>query len=244
MSLPGASCTRIAWDKDALLLDFDGTLVDIAATPASVSVPPTLLRDLGALHERLNGALAVVSGRPVGELDALLAPLRLPAAGEHGAAIRTAPAAEPLRPRLPAVPPAWREAADDLARAMPGVLVEQKPGGFVLHYRLAPAAGPALHDALSRLVGGAPGFEIMPAAAAWEVRPRGIDKGEAVRALMQAAPFRGRRPIFIGDDVTDEDGIAAACALGGAGLRVPDAFGDAAGVRAWLAALAREAAAR
>jgi trehalose 6-phosphate phosphatase len=135
-----------------------------------------------------------------------------------------------------------REAADALVRDHPGAIIEHKTAGLVLHYRLAPAAGARLHDALARLVADAPYFELMPAAAAWEVRPRGIEKGLAVRTLMQAPPFRARRPVFIGDDVTDEDGIAAAIALGGVGLRVADTFGDAAGVRAWLAQLAADAA--
>ena len=186
----------------------------------------------------MDGAVALVSGRPIEELDALLAPLRLAAAGEHGAAIRTAANLPSTRPPLPAVPRSWRDVAEGLVRDHPGVLVEHKAAGLVLHYRLVPAAGAVLRDVLERLVADAPAFEVMSAARAWEVRPRGIDKGMAVRTLMQAPAFRDRLPVFIGDDVTDEDGIAAAAAMGGIGLRVADAFGDAAGVRAWLGQLA------
>lgn len=226
----------------ALLLDFDGTLVDIAPTPADVTVTHGLRNALQRLVTEMGGALAVVSGRPIEELDALLAPLRLAAAGEHGAAIRAAANLPSTRPRLPILPGHWRDTVDGLARAHPGVIIEHKAAGLVLHYRLAPAAGALLRDSLERLVAGAADFEVLPAAAAWEVRPRGIDKGLAVRTLMQAPAFRDRLPVFIGDDVTDEDGIAAAIAMGGVGLRVADAFGDAAGVRAWLGQLASGAA--
>lgn len=230
--------SAVASERTALLLDFDGTLVDIAPTPASVRVPAGLREDLAALVGRLSGAVALVSGRPIAELDALLAPLRLSAAGEHGATLRVSPAEAPWRLPLPEIPSDWRRMAETWALENPGVLVEHKPAGFVLHYRLAPEAGTMLHARLRSLMGNDPAFALAPASAAWEVRPRGIDKGGAVRALMARAPFLGRRPIYIGDDTTDEDGIAAAQALGGMGLRVPNCFGDAAGVRAWLAAIA------
>jgi trehalose 6-phosphate phosphatase len=230
---------RDVLSRGALLLDFDGTLVDIAPAPSLVVVPAALGAALATLVRRLAGAVAVVSGRPVAEIDGFLAPLLLPVAGEHGAALRLPPETTPRRPAgLPAVPDAWRRAAEAWAAAMPGVLVEEKHSGLVLHYRRAPEAGQPLREALATLVGASDAFEVMEASAAWEVRPRGIDKGKAVRALMTEPGFAGRRPIFIGDDVTDEDGMAAARALGGVGLRVQDAFGDAAGVRAWLASLA------
>ena len=117
-------------------------------------------------------------------------------------------------------------------------MLEHKARGFALHYRAAPAAGTQLHDALALLLAGSTQFELLPAHMLWEVRPRGADKGKAVIDLMDRPPFRGRLPVFVGDDVTDEDGIRAATAMGGVGLRVQDAFGDAAGVRAWLAAIA------
>jgi trehalose 6-phosphate phosphatase len=120
------------------------------------------------------------------------------------------------------------------------VLFEPKARGFALHYRAAPGLARPLRDALERMLAGSSDFELLPAHMLWELRPRGIDKGKAVTRLMQAPPFLGRLPVFIGDDVTDEDGIAAAAGMGGAGLRVQEAFGDAAGVRAWLAAIAAE----
>ena len=110
----------------------------------------------------------------------------------------------------------------------------------MLHYRAAPTLGPALGEALAALVAGSDRFVIAAARKAWELRPRGADKGTAVTAVMQRAPFAGRVPVFVGDDVTDEDGMAAARRLGGVGLRVAEAFGTPAGVRAWLRAAAFE----
>lgn len=224
----------------ALLLDFDGTLVDIAPTPQQVVVPEALRGDLSQLVSMMNGAVAIVSGRSISVLDTLLSPLRLPAAGEHGAELRLL-ADDPIqRLPVPSLPAAWRNAAEGWTRSMPGVLFEPKGAGFVVHFRLAPAMGPRLRDALDGLLRGTNSHEVLPASCAWEVRPRGIDKGMAVRRLMRAQAFRDRRPLFIGDDTTDEDAIAAAKALGGEGLRVPERFGDAAGVRAWIARLARQ----
>ena len=91
-----------------------------------------------------------------------------------------------------------------------------------------------MHDALTALLSGSAAFELLPAHMLWEVRPRGVDKGKAVRLLLARPPFAGRKPVFIGDDVTDEDAIRAARALGGAGFHVADAFGSPSGVRAWL----------
>ena len=224
----------------ALLLDLDGTLLDIAPTPDSVVVPPDLLISLRTLRAALDGALAVVSGRPIEQIEALLEGVPYAVAGEHGAAIRHASGMAPERPDLPAAPARWAEQAGRVAASTPGVLLERKAHGFVLHYRLAPEAGPALHRALLSILGGdAALFTIMPAHMAWEVKPRGADKGRAVLSLMARPPFVGRVPVYVGDDVTDEDGMRAARQLGGIGLRVQDSFIDPAGVRAWLAELAR-----
>jgi trehalose 6-phosphate phosphatase len=119
------------------------------------------------------------------------------------------------------------------------VLLERKTHGLVLHYRRQPAAGPALREALAAILGANCAlFTIMAAHMAWELKPCGADKGIAVQGLMERPPFAGRVPVYVGDDVTDEDGMRVACRLGGIGLCVGDTFGDAAGVRAWLATLA------
>jgi trehalose 6-phosphate phosphatase len=223
----------------ALLLDLDGTLLDIAPSPTEVRVPPTLPDVLRRLSERFGGALAVISGRTIESIAALLPGLGFAIVGEHGGAIRRADGLPTERGTLPAVPAEWREAARALAAAHPGVLLEAKPHGFVLHFRQAAGAGPALAAGLADLLAGSPDrFALFPAAMAWEVRPRGVDKGSAVRELLRRPPFAGRLPVFVGDDATDEDGIRAARAAGGFGFMVDQTFGDAAGVRAWLACLA------
>lgn len=229
-------------DRAALLLDFDGTLVDIAATPDAVLVEPGLRASLGALRSRVGDALAIVTGRPLAQIDALLGELPYAVAAEHGTALRRHPGAALELPDLPAMPQGWLAAADRITAGHPGTTVEPKLHGLVLHYRGAPEAGTMLHEAALALIGDAMArFTIIPAKMAWEIKPRGVDKGTAVRSLMQQPPFAGRLPVFVGDDVTDEDGISAALALGGVGLRVPEAFNDPAGVRMWLAGLAASA---
>jgi trehalose 6-phosphate phosphatase len=220
--------------QSALLLDLDGTLVDLAPAPDAVVVPPGLPDTLRALRQRLGGALGVITGRPIETVDALLGDAPFAVAGEHGAALRHAPGEAVSRPSLPSPPAAWLQAAEHLATAHPGALLERKARGFALHFRAVPDAGPALHDALTALLSESPSFELLPAHMLWEVRPRGMDKGKALQALMARAPFTDRKPVFIGDDVTDNDAIHAARALGGAGFQVAEAFGSPTDVRAWL----------
>jgi trehalose 6-phosphate phosphatase len=228
-------------ERAALLLDLDGTLLDIAPTPDSVVVAAGLRETLLRVRALLGDALAVITGRPIAEVDRLLPGVAYAVAGEHGGAIRHNPGAAAERPELPAPPAAWLLAAERLAAAHPGVLLERKPRGFTLHYRAAPQYRDALLYALRNLLAPqATRFALLPARKAWEIRPLGVDKGTAVLKLMARPPFAGRLPVFLGDDVTDEDAIAAAFRYGGAGLRVPEAFGDAAGVRDWLHRLAQE----
>jgi trehalose 6-phosphate phosphatase len=222
--------TRAAW-----LLDLDGTLIDIAPAPDQVVVASGLLNTLGRLRAACGDALAVVTGRPIAQVDALLGEVAYAVAGEHGTAIRHAPGAAVENLTLPAVPPGWIDAAHALMAAHPGTLFEPKANGFVLHYRASPAAGPALRDQLAGLLGQHDEFRLLAAKMAWEIRPVGADKGVAVRAIMQRSPFAGRVPVFIGDDVTDEDGMREAIAHGGVGLLVGEVFRDAAEVREFLA---------
>lgn len=226
--------------RAALLLDVDGTLIDFAPTPESVVVPPDLLAALHGIRPALGGALGVISGRAIEQVDRLLGDAPHAVAGEHGGAIRHAPGAPVERPALPAAPDAWVAAAEQAVAANPGARMERKARGFVLHYRNAPSAGPAFGALLRRLLTGSPDFELLDGNMAWEVRPRGADKGAAVAAVMARPPFAGRLPVFIGDDVTDHDGIRMAQRMGGAGLLVADAFGGPADVRAWLARVAAD----
>ena len=224
--------------RTALLLDLDGTLLDFAPTPESVLVPDGLRETLRTLRDRLDGALAVVTGRPIETIDRLLGDAPHAVAGEHGGVVRHAPNALAERPDLPSPPAAWLDEAERQVAAFPGALLERTARGFALHYRAVPAARPVFQAALLAMIGDAGLFELMQGHLLWEVRPRGADKGCAVTSLMRRPPFAGRLPLFIGDDITDEDGMRVAATLGGGGLRVDAAFGTPSGVRAWL----REAA--
>ncbi|WP_424814649.1 trehalose-phosphatase [Roseococcus sp. YIM B11640] len=223
--------------RAALLLDIDGTLLEIAPRPDEVVVPPGLRETLAHLHHVLDGAVALVTGRTLSDAERLFAPLKLPTAAEHAGLLRLKPDVEPLRLAVPEAPGAWRDAALAFAKEHPGVVFENKLAGFVLHYRLAPEQQQPALLLLRALLEGREDFEILPAQMAWEIRPLGVNKGMGVREIMNLSPFRGRWPIFIGDDVTDEDGIVAAESLGGLGFRVPTDFATPADVRAWLASL-------
>lgn len=222
----------------ALLLDLDGTLLDFAATPETVVVPAGLPDALRTIRDQLGGALAVVTGRTIAIIDTLLGDVPLAVAGEHGGAVRRSPGAAIERPDLKSPPQHWLERGAMLETAHPGSRFEPKPRGFGMHFRLAPDSGPAIHAALSDMIAESEDFHLLSGQMMWEIRPRGVDKGHGVERLMQQSPFHGRVPVFIGDDVTDEDGLRVARAMGGAGLWVPDLFGNAAGVRAWLQATA------
>lgn len=224
------------FDRAALLLDLDGTLIDMAPTPDAVVVPPGLADTLHRLRGRLGGALAIVTGRAPDVIDRLLGAGAFALGAEHGATVRRHPRGplEPADKHVGAPPDRWLAAARRLADAHPGALMERKALGFTLHFRAVPEAGPLFRDALAAMLEEVPGFELLAGKLVWEVRPRGIDKGTAVRALMAEPPFAGRLPLFIGDDVTDEDGMRVARALGGAGLQVAPAFGVPGDVRAWL----------
>ncbi|MBS0517637.1 MAG: trehalose-phosphatase [Proteobacteria bacterium] len=227
--------------RSALFLDLDGTLLEIAATPRQVVVPPGLPALLAELHRLLEGALAIVTGRPLSELDELLRPFVSAAAGEHGASLRFDDGSREELPTGSVMPVEWRRELEAAAREWPGVLIEPKPYGLAVHYRLAPEHGDEVWRLVRRLVPSEhPGFRLVPAREAVEIGLRSTSKGHAVERLMARAPFRGRQPIFIGDDFTDEAGMEKARELGGIGLRVADVFGgDPANVRGWLATGAR-----
>lgn len=225
-------------ERAALVLDLDGTLLDIAPAPDLVVVAAGLPAALRRIRAMLGDALAILTGRPIAQVDALLPDIPFAVAGEHGAAVRHGPGAPVERPSLPVVPRAWLEVAENLQAAHAGVLLERKPNGFALHFRAAPALADQLRCALQTLVRQSDQFVLLPARKAWEVRPRSTDKGKALARVMEQPPFAGRRPVFVGDDVTDEDAIEYAQSVGGVGLRVAEAFGEAAQVRAWLGEVA------
>jgi trehalose 6-phosphate phosphatase len=221
---------------NALFLDLDGTLIEIAATPESVVVPANLPGLLAGLQALLGGAVAIVTGRSLKVVDSLLAQFSATAAGEHGAALRYPDGRIEEMPKGKAVPEAWRQALEAAAERWPGVLVEPKPHGVAVHYRLVPERGNDVWRLVRALVPeDHPWFRLIPAREAVEIGPRATSKGRAVERLMVHPPFRGRRPIFVGDDFTDEAGMEAARQFGGEGLRVAEVFGgEPAAVRAWL----------
>lgn len=234
MHSPGVPEIEADW---ALFLDLDGTLIDIAATPDGVVVQQGLPDLLSELSRGLDGALAIVTGRARETADRLLAPWRPPGGFGHGAELRDASGRLLDEHALPTVPDAWATRLAAQASAWPGVILERKPHGVALHYRGAPERRADTQAALAGLLADqATTFDLLPAHMAFELRPHGANKARAVDVLMQAPPFMGRRPVFVGDDVTDEDGMRAARALGGFGLHVGrDFLGGPAEVREWIA---------
>jgi len=217
-------------EQICLLLDFDGTLVDIAPTPDAVHVPEALCDALARLLPALGGALALVSGRPIADLDRRFLPLKLPIVGGHGAEMRVhegniVSAVAPLRESL-------RRQLAEAQNLDPGIVVEDKGYSFALHYRKAPQCEEALRRHIDRVVAAFTDekVEVLPGKAMFEVKRPGVSKGESVRMLMGYAPFAGRRPVFIGDDVTDESVFAALPALGGKGYSVGRHFAGVTGV--------------
>ncbi len=206
----------------ALFLDFDGTLAPIAPRPQDVVVPPWVRPALQALSGRLEGAVAIVSGRPLAQLDDFLAPLRLPAAGAHGAEWRSASGR--ITRQLDDPPPTVMQAARVLVAAHAGLILETKPSGFSLHYRARPELEEecrgVLFAALAALPNASDVWQWLSDHCVFELKQRVVSKGSAVRALLAQLPFAGRQPVFVGDDVTDEDGILAVQAAGGFGVRV------------------------
>lgn len=235
----------------SLFLDIDGTLLDIAAKPTEVVVPDRLREDLAALTERMDGALALVSGRTIADIDTLFGDAGLRAAGAHGAEVRLDPRG-PVSQAVRPLPDRLRHDLEDLAARTDGLMVEDKGVCLAVHYRQVPTAGEALHAALVRLLESVeePGLGILPGRLVFEIKHLSHDKGTAVDAFMTRPPFAGRMPLFFGDDVTDRAGFAAAVRHGGHAFAVGRDYPEAAkgfdapgDVRRWLGELAGRTAA-
>ena len=202
--------------QHALFLDFDGTLVELAERPELVRPDPQLADVLHACQQRLSGAVALLSGRRLESIDALLPGLHLPGAGLHGAQRRERPGgaiadladSTGLAARLRERSAAW-----------PGLWVEDKGAALAIHYREAPELSVRALELLHDTVQGS-GLRIVSGKCVHEARPPAFDKGEALREFMQRAPFAGRVPLFAGDDVTDEDAVRVAQELGGTAIKV------------------------
>lgn len=206
----------------AIFLDLDGTLADIAATPEDVRVDPSVLNVLARLGDAVNGAMAIISGRDIVEIDALLAPHSFPAAGVHGARRRLADGRIEVRGLN-------GETVDFLARQFEiefegeqGLLAERKSAAFALHFRARPDLEDACRRFLQKWESELGRFVVLPGKAVFEAVSRETSKGEAIRSYMSEAPFAGRRPLFAGDDVTDESGFEVVNELGGVSIKIGD----------------------
>ncbi len=209
--------------QHALFLDFDGTLVDLAPTPESVRVPSALPGLLVQLNAALDGALAIVTGREIADIDQFLAGPEIVVAGSHGAIIRTEPGSQPeLMPNAPMLDASLRSALGALANEL-GCLTEDKGFSVALHYRQAPEQASALKDRIDSLLDAHDdAFRpvVMTGKMVYEIKFDTYNKGTALDCLMKRSPFAGRRPVFIGDDTTDIYGFEQASALGGVGFSV------------------------
>jgi trehalose 6-phosphate phosphatase len=227
----------------ALFLDVDGTLLEIAATPDSVRVPAALRNTLRLAWAREEGAVALISGRSLSELDRLFTPWRWPAAGQHGLERRNAQG-RCTHPTVDTIllQPA-RKALGELQARHKGLLLEDKGTALAMHYRLARRSEPLVCEVMAQLAGPLRGrFVLRSGKCVVELAPAGYSARTAIEAFMSEEPFRGRIPVFVGDDTIDEDGFAAVNALGGYSIRVGKAapsaarysFGSVSAVIAWL----------
>ena len=205
----------------AYFLDVDGTLIHIADTPQAVVVDQPLLDLIASLHRASGGAVALVSGRMISDLQSLLGMSQLPLAGLHGLERRDSAGRLWIHAAPPAAKSAIKEALAPLLARHPGLLLEDKGLTLALHYRLAPQLAAYVHRLMPRMVGLAgAGLELQRGKRVVEIKPAGIDKGTAVAEYLAEPPFKGRRPVFIGDDLNDEHGFAEVNRLDGISIKV------------------------
>jgi trehalose 6-phosphate phosphatase len=230
----------------AILLDIDGTLLDLMPTPREVWVPSELSRTLNGLLEKTSGALALVSGRSLNDIDLIFAPDQFPSVGGHGAEMRLASDNEAVATHAPPLDKELKRRLATIAKLSPGILLEDKGYSLALHYRLAPHAEKAIYEAVSLIRADLPNapIEVLSGKCVCEIKHSGFTKATGVRELMTHEPFRGRKPLFIGDDVTDEtvfaimpdfDGVAFS--VGRRAHGVAGHFDTPSDVRAFLARL-------
>jgi trehalose 6-phosphate phosphatase len=232
-------------ERAALFLDVDGTLLDIAPTPDGVTTPDGLVASLARLEAALGGALAIVTGRTIADVDRLFRPLTTRAAGVYGIEMRFESNGE-IVAATAALPARLWLALNAALLEFPGVFAEDKRFSFAVHYRAAPDAATGLRASLGRLAEAEAGLDLEVAAGGfvYELKPRGFNKGRALARFLLRAPFAGRTPVFVGDDAADESAFAAAAdrrgvayAVGRRRPGVAEVFADPTTVREWLAAV-------
>jgi trehalose 6-phosphate phosphatase len=228
----------------ALFLDFDGTFVDFAPTPDSIKLRLGSRELLERLSRRLNGALAMVSGRRIADLDRFLAPLVLPASGVHGQEFRPSPGDFRERPPTPDLDVARRRLSAALT-SDDGLLIEDKGGALVLHYRLNPEKRGRAKALAQMAAAGLDDVVVVEGHFIFELRQRAVTKAVAIKLFADVPAFRKRCPVFVGDDTTDEDGLREAERVGGFGVKVGAGetearyyLPDVSAVHAWLTAMA------
>lgn len=236
-------------DRCALLLDIDGTLIDLAPTPTAIHVPPELPHLLQELLRRTSGALALVSGRTIRDIDSIMAPVKLPAVGGHGAEMRLMPDGEVRAAKVVPMDEHLKRRFAAIAEFNSGILIEDKGYSLALHYRLAPEAERYIYDSVAAIRADLPEapIEVLAGKFVVEIKHEGFSKATAVRELMTQAPFAGRFPIFLGDDVTDETVFGIMPDIHGAAYSVGRKVQGTAGhfdspqdVRQWLARMIKE----
>jgi trehalose 6-phosphate phosphatase len=242
MKQPDSPPPSLDW---CLFLDVDGTLIELTETPFDTHAGDELKAILKEVAERLGGALALVSGRSVEYLDALFAPLRLPSAGLHGVERRKATGVMHGASFTDALLDRARTSLKEFVQTHAGTLLEDKGRTVAVHYRMAPQFEPAVREAVTDVAAAlGPNYHVQAGSMMLEIKPRGFNKGSAVKAFMKEPPFSGRRPVYVGDDLTDLDGFRVVDDQGGVSIAVGERvqgqyrLDDPAAVREWLKGIA------
>lgn len=204
----------------AFFFDCDGTLAEIVDQPDAACVEPDILDCVRILHAATSGALAIVSGRSIAQLDVMLSPLVLPAAGVHGVERRDG-AGTVYRPDFDAAAVLQiAKQLDDFAAEHEGLVSEVKSTSVAIHYRMRPEMEAPALSLMSELAGQYPEFRLLRGKMVAELSASHRTKGDAIDDFMREAPFMGRLPVFVGDDITDEDGFASVARMSGIGIKI------------------------